>query len=261
MSHAQVSLLGALDPPVLRVERPEGSSPFVLTCDHAGRAFPAALGNLGVPESELHRHIAWDIGIDGLGKKLAARLDAFQISQAYSRLVIDCNRRPDVPTSIVTVSEHTEVPGNVGLSEEQRQERVREIFEPYHARIREELDARAASGREAILVALHSFTPVYMQRARAVQAGVLYQRDARLAHVMLKLLRAEPELVVGDNEPYAVSDATDYGVVVYGEERGLLHVELEIRQDLIEHEEGQHAWAERLERLLRSARVALGGAL
>jgi predicted N-formylglutamate amidohydrolase len=247
---AQAMLLGALDPPVFRVERPEGASAFVLTCDHGGRALPAALGDLGVPAPELERHIAWDIGIDAVGKKLAARLDAFQITQAYSRLVIDCNRRPDVPTSIVTRSERTPVPGNVGLSADDRALRVREIFEPYHARILSELDARARSGRQAILIALHSFTPIYMEDARAMQAGVLYQRDARLAHVMLELMRAEPGLIVGDNEPYAVSDATDYGVVVYGEQRGLLHVELEIRQDLIADDAGQEAWAARLERLL-----------
>jgi predicted N-formylglutamate amidohydrolase len=250
---AQSKLLGALDPPVFRVERPQGASPFFLTCDHAGRAVPAALAELGVPASELERHIAWDIGIDAVGRKLAARLDAFQISQAYSRLVIDCNRQPDAATSIVTVSERTEIPGNVALTAEDRARRVAEIFEPYHARIRAELDARAHAGRQTTYVALHSFTPVFMEHARAMHAGVLYQRDARFAHVVLELLRAEPGLVVGDNQPYAVSDATDYGIVVYGEQRGLLHVELEIRQDLISQEPGQEEWAARLERVLRAA--------
>lgn len=248
-----MKLLGQSDPPPYVVEHDHGASPFFFTCDHGGHVIPHALSGLGVTESERMRHIAWDIGVAELGKRLSALLDAFLITQTYSRLVIDCNRHPGSPQSIVTVSERTEVPGNVGLSDADRTARASEIFHPYHDRVARELDARAARGQDTVLVTLHSFTPVYMDDARAMQAGVLYNRDARLGHALLAELRAEGDLVVGDNEPYAATDATDYGLVVHGERRGLVHVELEVRQDLIEHAAGQDAWAARLARVLPRA--------
>ena len=246
-------LCGEDDPPAFRVERAAGASPFVLLGDHAGRAIPRALGDLGVSEAERARHIGWDIGIAEVGKRLCASLDAFLILQSYSRLVIDANRHPGTAQSIVTLSERTAIPGNMALAHEEAARRAQEIFHPYHDRIRAELDARARAGRDTVLVSLHSFTPSYMGQARAWHAGVLYQRDARLAAPLLALLRAEPGLVVGDNEPYAMHDKTDYTLVVHGEGRGLVHVELELRQDLITHEPGQREWAERLARLLPRA--------
>jgi predicted N-formylglutamate amidohydrolase len=250
-------LLAAGDPPPFRVERPLGTSPFFLLCDHAGRVLPAKLGDLGVSAADLTRHIAWDIGIAEVGQRLAAHLDAFLIMQTYSRLVIDANRPPGSQQSIVTLSEGTRIPGNEGLDGEAAAQRADEIFHPYHARIREALDARAARAQPTILVTLHSFTPVFLARARSWHAGVLYNRDARLARVMLALLREEPGLVVGDNEPYAASEQTDYALVEHGERRGLLNVEIEIRQDLIAHDAGQAQWAERLARLLERARASV----
>jgi len=179
------------------------------------------------------------------------------VLQTYSRLVIDCNRDPSVPGSIPAVSEHTEIPGNHNLLPEEKAARQQEIFAPYHARIRELLDARAQAGRRTVVVAMHSFTPVFKGESRAMQVGVLYNRDARLANIMLDLLRAEGDLVVGDNAPYAVSDVTDYTVPVHAERRGLPHVEIEIRQDLIADEKGQAEWAARFVRLLRTADARL----
>ncbi|WP_202844500.1 N-formylglutamate amidohydrolase [Luteimonas saliphila] len=243
-------LLGAGDPPPVTVLRPAGRSPWLLIADHAGQAVPARLRDLGLPRAELDRHIGWDIGIAGVTARLAERLDACAILQAYSRLVIDCNRPLDAPGSSAAISDGTMVPGNADLDARQRRQRVEEIFAPYHARIEAELDRRAAADRPTLLVAMHSFTPSMDGRARPWHAGVLYQRDARLAHALLAALRAEGGLEVGDNEPYSVSDATDYAIPVHGERRGLAHVELEIRQDLIEGADGQDAWAERLARLL-----------
>ena len=176
-------------------------------------------------------------------------MDACAILQAYSRLVIDCNRPLDSPGSIVERSDGTPVPGNLDLDAHQRAQRIAEIFEPYHARIAAELDRRASAGRPVVLVAMHSFTPSMAGNDRPWHAGVLYQRDARFAHALLEALRDEGDLVVGDNEPYRVSDATDYAIPVHAERRGLPHVELEIRQDLIADEAGQQAWAQRLARL------------
>jgi predicted N-formylglutamate amidohydrolase len=252
-------LLADDEPPPVVVEREGGASPFLLVCDHAGQVLPRRLGTLGLPESERRRHIAWDIGAAGVARHMAAKLDAVLILQTYSRLVIDCNRDPTVATSIVTVSELTEIAANRDLPAAERDARVREIFQPYHARIRQELDTRQQRGQPTILVAVHSFTPVFKGVSRPWHIGVLYNRDRRLAGILLDLLHAEGEHVMGDNEPYSVSDETDYTIPRHGEDRGLPHVELEIRQDLIAEPEGQRTWGDHLVRLLLEAerRLAL----
>jgi predicted N-formylglutamate amidohydrolase len=236
-------LLRPDDPPVFALERAGGSSPVLLVCDHAGRAIPGQLGALGLSERELATHVAWDLGIEGLGRRLSERLDAFLIQHSYSRLVIDVNRPLESAESILTLSERTRVPGNEGLSRAQAHQRSAELFEPYHARISAELDRRVREGRPSVLVALHSFTPRYLGVDRHWHAGVLYGRDPRLGRALLSELRADATLVVGDNEPYAVSDESDFTIVVHGERRGILHVELEIRQDLLASEDGQERWS------------------
>ena len=247
------ALLAPDEPSPVRVLREDGSSDLFLTADHAGRLIPRSLDRLGLPGSELDRHIAWDIGIAAVTERLSAALDATAVLQTYSRLVIDCNRDPAVPSSIPEISESTRVPGNLNLTPAQRETRRAAVFEPYHARIGTLLDKRQAAQRRTVYVAMHSFTPVFKGESRAMQIGVLYNRDAQLADVMLDLLRAEGDLVVGDNAPYAVSDVTDSGVPVHAERRDLRHVEIEIRQDLIADAAGQAAWAARFERLLRAA--------
>lgn len=253
------SLLEPDEPgPVLK-ENGSGRSPILFIADHAGRALPRRLGDLGLPAGETARHIGWDIGIWEVGRLLAARFDAPLLGQRYSRLVVDCNRPPGVPTSIPDVSEDTLIPGNVGLSDALKAARVEAIFKPYHAAIEAELDARQEAGRPTILVSLHSFTPVFKGVARPWQVGLLFNRDRRLASVLKSELEAMPEIEapVGMNEPYAVSDHHDYAVPVHGERRGLPHVALELRQDLIEHAPGQHRWAglfgDALERCLKNA--------
>ena len=177
------------------------------------------------------------------------------MQQNYSRLVIDCNRTPGSETSIPEISELTPVPGNIGLSEGQKAARVREIFRPYHDRIETELDRRRQAGQPAALIAMHSFTPVFKGVARPWHAGVLYNRDPRFAHLLMALLKREDGLVVGDNEPYSVTDASDYTIPVHGERRGLHHVAIEIRQDLIADDKGQRAWG-RAARALAAASVS-----
>ena len=253
MDEARLTLLEPDEPPPFTVEHPDGASPFFLTADHAGRLLPRRLGDLGVSAAELKRHIAWDIGIAGTSRRLAEKLDAFLILQTYSRLAIDCNRSPEVSSSICVLSELTDIPGNRDLSAAQRRVRIAEIFEPYHSRIVAELDRRKAEGRPTVLIAMHSFTPAFKGVARPWHIGVLYNRDPGFAHILRDLLKAEGDLTVGDNEPYFISDESDYGIPVHGERRGIPHVELEIRQDLIADAAGQEAWAARLARLLPRA--------
>ncbi len=243
------ALLTAQDPPPVEMHRAQGDSRFVLIADHAGQRIPGRLRDLGLAQHERDRHIGWDIGIAGVTRRLAEKLDAIAILQVYSRLVIDCNRPLQAPGSIVAVSDGTVVPGNQDLTDAQKAARALEIFAPYHACITRELDRRSAREEAPVLIAMHSFTPEFGGVARPWHAGVLYQRDARLAHALLAALRSEG-WVVGDNQPYAVSDASDYAIPVHAERRGLLHVELEIRQDLIADAQGQEAWAERLARVL-----------
>jgi predicted N-formylglutamate amidohydrolase len=255
-------LLGPEDVPPVQEYNAAGHSPYLFTCDHYGRLIPKVLGDLGLSESELTRHIAWDVGIAGVAQMLSNLLNAHLIVQRYSRLVIDCNRPPEAASSIPRISEATIIPGNEGLSSEAAALRKRGIFDPYHERIDAIIDHRLADRRPAVLVALHSFTPVYAGIARPWQIGTLYHRDTRLPPLLLKLLRAEADLVVGDNEPYAVSDETDYTIPVHGEARGLINTGIEIRQDLISDQAGQQQWAERLARIfteiepmLRAARM------
>ena len=246
-------LLAEDEVPPLETQGRDGRSPFFVICDHAGRLIPRALGSLGLPEAELARHIAWDIGAVGVAQRLGAALGAHTVWQRYSRLVIDCNRPLGAADSIAPRSERTHVPGNQNVEPGAAEARAREIFHPYHGEIRRALDQRAAEGRPTILVAMHSFTPEYLDLARPWHVGVLYNRDARVAAPLLRALRAEGDLGearVGDNQPYAVGDLTDYSIVQHGERRGIPHVEIEIRQDLVTDEQGQQAWAERLARLL-----------
>ena len=247
-----LKLLDLDEPPAFHVERPNGQSPYFLTCDHASARIPRSLGSLGVSAEDLQRHIAWDIGAAGVAVKLADALDAFVILSGYSRLVIDCNRQPGIPESIVRKSEATRIPGNEVVTVEDAAARQQQLFLPYHNRIRTELDARRAQQRHTILISVHSFTPRFHGAPRPWHAGVLYNRDTRLATKLLQHLRAEPGLVIGDNEPYAVSEATDYTIPVHGEQRGLLNVGIELRQDLVATAAGQTEWAERLARVFVS---------
>ena len=249
-----MSLLAADEPGPVELLRPEGPSRFLLTADHAGRAIPRSLGDLGVSAAERARHIAWDIGIAGVTRRLSALLDAPAVLQRYSRLVIDCNRPPHVAGAFPEVSEATEVPGNAGLSEAAKAARRGAIFEPYHAAIAREIEGRGP----VIYVAMHSFTPVYLGQARGMHVGLLYNRNPRFSRVLAEGMRVEPGLRVAENEPYRVSDETDYGVPVHAERRGLDYVEIEIRQDLIQDEAGQVEWAARLARLLPQAADRLG---
>jgi predicted N-formylglutamate amidohydrolase len=248
-------LLTAEDPSPVQVLRPEAPSDIFLTADHAGRMIPRVLGDLGVPEMERLRHIAWDIGIAGVTERLSALLNATAVLQTYSRLVIDCNRDPSWPSAMPAVSEYTSIPGNASLTQTDRSARTEAIFTPYHDRIAALLDARAH--RRTILVAMHSFTPSFKGESRAMQVGILFDQDVRLARIMIDLLRAEGDLIVGENAPYALAPDSDYSVPTHAAKRGLPHLEIEIRQDLITDQDGQKAWAERFARLLTAASRAL----
>ena len=237
-----MSLLVATDPSPVIVQNAGSSSRYLLVCDHGGRRTPAALGDLGLPPAEWERHIAWDIGALGLAERLAQALGgACMISQAYSRLVIDCNRDPARADAIVTHADGATVTGNLHLPPAARRARADAIHTPYHAAIAEELDARAGRGHATALMLVHSFTPAMGGMARPWQVGVLHQGNA-LSRAALAWLRARPGLCVGDNEPYAMDDI-DYTAPLHAQRRGLEYLELETRQDLIADDAGQARFA------------------
>jgi predicted N-formylglutamate amidohydrolase len=242
-------LLGRDDPHPVGVQNPGAPSPFLLVCDHAGRDIPATLGRLGLPDAAFDLHIAWDIGALTLAQRLSARLEACLIHQRYSRLVIDCNRTPGHPGLIAGVSDGIDVPANRDPASGDVRARLAEIHAPYHARIAAELDARAAAGLPAVLVSVHSFTPVMGGIARPWHVGVLHGGASAASDAMLGLLRREPDLVVGDNQPYAM-DGTDYTAPVHAWARGLDVIELEVRQDLLQDEASAARMADLLTRLL-----------
>src|SRR5579863_5498555 len=257
---AGYQLLAPDEPPPVFESGRQGQSDFIIVVDHASPRIPACLGDLGLPAAELQRHIAWDIGALAVARRVAAELDAQLVAQNYSRLVIDCNRDPSVASSIPTVGESSPIPGNVGLSEQQIGARRREIFDPYHDHIRALLDERLAVNRRTILVSQHSMTNIFRGVRRDMHAAILCNRDRRFAGLMLDMLRREANLHIADNEPYFVSDQTDYTIPRHGEARGLPHVEIEIRQDLLLDDAGQDEWAGRIATALRAAERALMGA-
>ncbi len=250
-------LLRDYEPPAVSTLHAASTSPFFITCDHASNYFPQSLGDLGISASERERHIAWDIGALGVSRNLSDMLVATLVHQNYSRLVIDVNRDTARDDSIPVISEATEVPGNVGLSEEDAELRRAEIFRPYHTTMAQLLDQRERASLSTIFVSVHSFTPVYLGEHRPWQVDILSNRDRRVADVMLRELYTLENLCVGDNLPYSLASDVDYSVPVHAESRGLLHVLIEIRQDEIATPAQQALWAERLFPALTTAAAEL----
>ena len=222
-----------------------GRAPLVLLCDHATRFIPRALGRLGLDEAQLTRHIAWDIGIAEVTRQLARRLDAPAVLSHFSRLVVDPNRPLDNPTLMPEISDGTVVPGNRDLGAAERRARIDTFFRPYHDAIDAQLDAVQAAGRVPALVSMHSFTPVMHGIARPWEIGILWNRDPRLPQPLMQRLRAEG-FTVGDNEPYSGADGHGYTQHTHGDRRGFANVLIELRQDLIDTQQGAALWAERL---------------
>ncbi|MGD1878160.1 MAG: N-formylglutamate amidohydrolase [Kiloniellaceae bacterium] len=238
-------LLAADAPRPFELFNAAGQAPLLLLCDHATRFIPRALQSLGLDESALTRHIAWDIGIAEVTRHLARRLDAPAVLSHFSRLIVDPNRQTDNPTLVPEISDGTVVPGNRDLSQADRAARIETFFRPYHAAIAAQVDALQAAGKTPALVSMHSFTPIMHGLQRPWEIGILWNRDPRLPRPLMDRLRADG-LTVGDNEPYSGADEHGYTQHTHGDRRGLANVLIEVRQDLIDTQQGAAAWAERL---------------
>lgn len=231
-----------------------GTSPYLLVCEHASNLIPRSLGTLGLPDDDLKRHIAWDIGAEGTARILSKLLDAPLIVQRYSRLVYDCNRPPEADSAYPDVSEIFEIPGNRNLTPSARLARTREIARPFHAAIEAFLDQRAVERCQTLVASIHSFTPVYKGKQRNLDIGFLFDRDAALANFLIKVFPVEKARL---NEPYGPKDGVMHLLNLHAAPRGLKHVMIEIRNDLIADHAGQNAWANYLTVPLAQAALKL----
>lgn len=218
---------------------------MVLLADHAMNRLPAQYGSLGLPDSAFLRHIAFDIGIEGLTRRLAAKLGVPAVLGCFSRLLIDPNRGEDDPTLVMKISDGAIIPGNHPMTDEEWQARLETYHRPYHRAVEQTLAKASASGRAPLVLSLHSFTPFWKDFARPWHAAVLWDSDDRAVLPLLSMLREPGDIVVGDNEPYdgALKGDTMYRHCMIP---GIAHALLEVRQDLIADDTGMDAWAARL---------------
>lgn len=237
------SLISDTSPAVVTVENTDGRAPVLVTCDHASNFIPQSLNDLGLEQPDLERHIAYDIGALGLSKAIAGKLDAPLIYSGYSRLVIDPNRHLSDPSCIPIVSEGTEIPGNHPLDQDQRQVRIDELFLPYHDKFAQALDEFQAKGVHPVILAIHTFTQVYHGVKRPWHTGVMWDTDARMALPFIDNLNSRGDLIVGDNQPYTAIDPLGYAFDIHARKRGLPHLFIEVRQDLVLDEIGVMRWA------------------
>ena len=223
------------------VEVIPGTGDVLLVCEHAGRAIPRALGDLGIAPEEMDRHIAWDIGAEALARELAARIGATLVLQRYSRLVIDCNRPPLGLQSIPEESDGTPVPANRGLSAAEKGARVADIFDPFALAVHR---AIVAPGLR-LAVSIHSFTPALAGVARPWHAGFCARQDG-YAKAAIARLSAEAGLTLAVNQPYQIDDETDWFIPRAAEPSGLPHALIEIRNDGLRSDADIARWADRL---------------
>jgi predicted N-formylglutamate amidohydrolase len=227
-----------------------GTSPIVLVCEHASNTLPKSLGTLGLSDEDMQRHIAYDIGAEGTSRILSKLLDAPLILQRYSRLAYDCNRPPEADGAMPELSEIYDIPGNKNLLPSARLARTREIYRPFHRAVEDYLDQRAAEKRDTIMVTMHSFNPIYKGKPRDFDVGFLFDRDTWLANFLIKAFPTEKA---------RPKDGVMHTTNLHAAPRGLKHVMIEIRNDLIANHAGQNTWANHLTVPLAQAANILGG--
>jgi predicted N-formylglutamate amidohydrolase len=239
-----MTLLQSGEPAPFELLNADSPAPFLLICDHASRAVPKSLGDLGVPKDAFDKHVAWDIGAADVARRLSRRFGAALIMTGYSRLVIDCNRRPDSHNLCPPVSDGVEVACNKVLSESERSLRVQTLHQPYHDAIEAWIADRRARGHVPALVSIHSCTPVMNDFHRPWHIGVLWNEDERISRPLIQRLEAMKSFVVGDNQPYTGKTQSGYTIPFHAERNKLPHVMVEIRQDLIGTKADAEKWAD-----------------
>jgi len=236
------------------VTNPSARAPVVLVCEHACNHIPAGLHSLGLSEDVQNSHVAWDPGAIEVANRLSVLLDARLVSSGVSRLVYDCNRPPSASSAMPAKSEVFDIPGNAGLSDADRAERVARYYDPF----RTTLSDTILGVKRPVLVTIHSFTPVYMGKPRDTDIGVLHDSDARLADVLLARAAAHSDLLFERNQPYGPQDGVTHTLKEHAIADGLLNVMLEIRNDLIATPKQQDAIAGMLAGWLSDGLAELG---
>jgi predicted N-formylglutamate amidohydrolase len=245
---SHVPSLPILEPTRLK---PNGAGPILFVCDHASNAIPEVHANLGLSLEQRADHIAWDPGAAGVTEALSDLLDCPAILARASRLLIDCNRHPSDIDAIPKISETTSIPGNGDLSPDDVAARIEAYHTPFHASIEQ---TRAALGPQIrAVVSLHSYVPVFHGQSRPWHLGLVYNADRRMADVVREGLSSDPDLVIGDNEPYSGQDRFYYTLNRHGQAQGLPCLMIEIRNDLIKLQSDQTAWAKILAPMLMKA--------
>jgi len=226
------------------IQNSESPNRLLFTVDHASRDIPDVYNNLGLEDaSVLHRHIAWDIGIEDVTRRLADKVKGTAIYARFSRLLLDANRYPEDPALTPAISDGVEIPSNMAITTQERDTRISTYFNPYHSQIEMLLDQKIIVHGEPLLISMHSFTPVMNEFERPWHIGVLWDQDERIAAPLLEILRRNSALVVGDNEPYSARDPLGYTMSAHGMDRNIPNVAIEIRQDLIDTHQGAEKWA------------------
>ncbi|PDT05656.1 N-formylglutamate amidohydrolase [Rhizobium chutanense] len=250
---ARPKILSEADGDCVGIERVDGRSPVLIVCEHASKALPASFGDLGLPEEALSSHIAWDPGALAVARGISEGLDATLVYQRFSRLIYDCNRPPTSPGAMPEASEIYVIPGNKDLSAEERLARTDALYVPFHDAIRGLIRDRRARGQDSIIVTMHSFTPVYHGRERAVELGILHDEDSRLADRMLEAAAEAPLYRTERNQPYGPEDGVTHTLILHGLSNGLRNVMIEVRNDLITDDVGQGVMADYLKGLLQQS--------
>ncbi len=244
-------LIGPGDPPPYLTYNDHGTAPVLLVADHASPFFPARLNQLGLADWVLEEHVAWDIGVDELARFLADELDAPLVMAGFSRLIVDPNRQPDDPGAIPEISDGIAIPGNLDLSDGQKAQRIRSFFRPYHDAIAARLDRFRQDGIVPAMIAVHTCSPVFDRVVRPWHIGVMWDKDPRIPLPVIRHFEDDPDICIGDNEPYSGRHPHDFTIDFHAEAAGLPHIGFEVRQDLVRDREGAREWAAVLARALR----------
>ena len=228
----------------------KGKSRMIILCDHASSYIPSKYMNLGLGKKEIRRHIGWDIGAALVAKKIAKRLNATLIMSGFSRLLVDCNRPLGVPQAFTEISESTIIPANLNLTKKNKKYRAKKYCIPYRDRIDKILRSRIRKKIIPVIIAVHSFTPVYKGFVRPWHLGLLYRKDRRMVSLVQDQMINNKSIKIGINEPYKCNLKGDYSIPYFGESNGLPNILFEIRQDLINNKAGVIKWSHKLSNLL-----------
>lgn len=241
-------------PRLAEIENARGTGAGLVLCDHASNRVPAEFDGLGLPKSELQRHIAYDIGTDAIGRRLAKQLRMPAMLARYTRLVVDLNRAPTHRECVPRTSDHTKIPANSKLSAAERKKRLARYFDPYHAEVEKRMDALVRKHKLPVLIAVHSFTPEMDGVKRHWHIGILWNREENIGRRLVAEIRKNnPEVLVGENEPYSLKNERFPGSTVWrhAEARGLPSIVVEFRQDLVDTPAGARKWCDLFYRALK----------